>query len=46
MSPRTATRALLGSVHGVVVQMSIAAVPAYGPEVSGSRTYTDGSTTV
>ena len=34
------------SVHGVVVQTSSAAVPASGPEVSGRRTYTDGSVTV
>src|SRR4029077_20077448 len=39
-SPRTATAVFDTSVHGVVVHTSSAAVPAYGPEVSGKRTYT------
>jgi hypothetical protein len=34
------------SVHGVVVHTTSEARPASGPEVSGNRTYTDGSVTV
>jgi hypothetical protein len=41
-----ATATLETSVHGVVVQTSSDARPASGPETSGKRTYTDGSTTV
>jgi hypothetical protein len=42
----TATAVLETRVHGVVVHTSSDAVPACGPDVSGSRTYTDGSATV
>jgi hypothetical protein len=41
-----ATAVLDTSVHGVVVHTSSDASPASGPEVSGKRTKTDGSTTV
>ncbi len=41
----TATAVFATSVHGVVVQTSSDALPASGPEVTGNRTYTDGSVT-